>query len=71
MSAGFVDGCSRNSRGLVDCQCLLDALRATPSDNTPERFAGLSQELQSAGGDPTRIPPAYVAAVRSCAPAAR
>lgn len=67
MKAGFVDGCTNSSGRLVDCGCLFDALRATPSYNTPERFAALGQQLASAGGNPNLVPPAYLAAVQSCA----
>jgi hypothetical protein len=66
MSAGFVDGCTRSTRGLIDCGCLLDALRATPAYDTPERFAALGRELTDSGGDPKRLPQAYLAAVQSC-----
>jgi len=66
MSAGFVAGCTHSARGLIDCRCLLDALRATPAYDTPEGFAALGRELASSGGDPKRLPPAYLAAVQSC-----
>lgn len=66
MSAGFLDGCSHTARGLIDCRCLLDELRAAPAYNTPQRFAALGPQLTNSGGDPTRLPPAYLAAVQSC-----
>jgi hypothetical protein len=66
MSAGFVDGCTHSTRGLIDCRCLFDALRATPAYHTPEGFAALGRELTGSGGDPKRLPQAYLAAVQSC-----
>ena len=66
MSAGFVDGCTDSTRGLLDCRCLLDALRATPAYDTPEGLAALGRELESSAGDPKRFPPAYLAAVQAC-----
>jgi len=67
LKAGFVDGCTNTSSQLVDCGCLFDALRTTPAYNTPERFAALGRQLQSVGDNPNLVPPAYIAAVQSCA----
>ena len=66
MSAGFVDGCTDSARGAIDCRCLFEALRKTPAYATPQSFVALGGELERAGGDVTKFPPAYLDAVKAC-----
>ena len=68
MRAGFIDGCQGSAGRIVDCGCVFTSLRGDARYDTPDRFANLGLEVQSAAsaGDPKLLPAAYIAAVRSC-----